>query len=46
MVVQDNYPDGDYCCDGNNLVQNGNFEAGNTGFLSTYTVGTFMVNMK
>lgn len=41
MVVQDNGPDGDYCCDGNNLVQNGNFEAGNTGFLSTYTVGTF-----
>lgn len=31
-------PDGSYCCDeSDNLVQNGNFEYGNTGFGSDYT---------
>lgn len=29
--------EGSYCCDDENLVQNGNFEAGNTGFSSAYT---------
>jgi hypothetical protein len=29
--------DGAYCCDGENLVTNGNFEFGNTGFSSSYT---------
>jgi len=28
--------DGAYCCEDENLVENGNFEAGNTGFFSTY----------
>jgi hypothetical protein len=28
---------GAYCCEGENLVTNGNFEYGNTGFLSAYT---------
>ncbi|MEP7095887.1 MAG: carbohydrate binding domain-containing protein, partial [Flavobacterium sp.] len=29
---------GSYCCDAENLVVNGNFEAGNTGFSSAYTL--------
>lgn len=29
--------EGAYCCKGDNLVQNGNFENGNTGFTSAYT---------
>jgi hypothetical protein len=29
---------GSYCCDSENLVVNGNFEAGNTGFTSAYTL--------
>ncbi len=29
--------EGAYCCDDDNLVANGNFEAGNTGFSSSYT---------
>ncbi len=29
--------EGAYCCDDENLVKNGNFEAGNTGFTSSYT---------
>jgi hypothetical protein len=29
--------DGAYCCDGKNLVTNGNFEFGNTGFNSSYS---------
>ena len=29
--------EGAYCCDDENLVVNGNFEAGNTGFTSSYT---------
>ncbi|MGA9639268.1 T9SS type A sorting domain-containing protein [Flavobacterium sp.] len=29
---------GSYCCDAENLVMNGNFEAGNTGFSSAYTM--------
>lgn len=28
---------GDYCCEGDNLVNNGNFESGDTGFSSAYT---------
>jgi hypothetical protein len=28
--------EGAYCCDGENLVENGNFEAGNSGFFSSY----------
>lgn len=37
----DNIPppteEGSFCCDGENLVENGNFEFGNTGFSSSYT---------
>lgn len=29
--------EGAYCCDGENLVKNGNFEAGDSGFTSSYT---------
>jgi hypothetical protein len=32
--------DGAYCCEGDNLVQNGNFENGNTGFTSAYSYQT------
>jgi len=34
---------GVYCCDGENLIKNGNFEAGNVGFQSDYTA-TISVN--
>ena len=34
VIPDDN--DGDYCCDGDNLLKNGNFEAGNVGFTSDY----------
>ena len=30
-------PDGAFCCDGENLVDNGNFEFGTTAFTSSYT---------
>jgi len=33
-------PDGAYCCEGENLVTNGNFEFGDTGFTSAYTQST------
>ncbi|MGB0879579.1 MAG: LamG-like jellyroll fold domain-containing protein [Polaribacter sp.] len=32
--------EGAYCCEGENLVENGNFESGNTGFTSDYIQST------
>jgi len=32
--------EGSYCCEGNNLVDNGNFEFGDAGFLSAYSNST------
>ncbi|CAM1334355.1 T9SS type A sorting domain-containing protein [Tenacibaculum aestuariivivum] len=35
-IVGEPTDDGAFCCDGENLVENGNFEYGNTGFSSEY----------
>lgn len=35
--IRPNNNKGAYCCDGDNLVKNGNFEAGNSSFSSSYT---------